>query len=319
MRFLKGDAANRTQEWQRRRDNFRTNAFKLIKEILELTTLPVPQELVNELRELVKEALHSIFFMAKIMNLSLNEIFAKKEVLLEELRQTYEQPFKHYSTQVPQRHPMSCVLDMIVRVSGERNENIIKQRLQQINSRLTRDRNEKFLISTTMCVSQNTEIPDSVRYYGVSMSTSGGRLRDIMIAASCCVYWDSHVANAVMTYYPNKKKMHDFDGTFILPKKVRCQAFSITDPLGEKPPCKSCKNLFGFRTTEFAYGNCAEVESVSNLFKNEREIKEQSQLLRPNTNTAENRQKVRKSTLEKLKSIVGFTWTYMFYPDLRYT
>ncbi|XP_055368789.1 uncharacterized protein LOC129604825 [Betta splendens] len=264
------------------------------------------------------QALHSIFFMAKIEDFTLNEIFAEKEVLLKELEQTYEEPFQLYSTHVPQRHPMSCVLDMIVRVSGERNENLIKQRLQQINSQLTRDRNEKFLISTTMCVSYKTG-PDSVRYYGVSMSTCRGRLRDIMIAASCCVYWDSHVADAVMTYYPNNKKRDDFDGTIILPKKVRCQAFSITDTRGGKPPCKQCKNLFGLSTTEFAYGNCAEVESVSNLFKNEREIKDQS-ILRSINYPNNIKEMVRERTLEKLEQLLPrrFIWNNMFYPNIEY-
>ncbi|XP_073318907.1 uncharacterized protein [Pagrus major] len=61
---------------------------------------------------------------------------------------------------------------------------------------------------------------DSVRYYGVSMSTSGRNPGRIIVAVCCLSTWDSHVADAVMTYYPSKKRKKPyFDGTIRLPEQ----------------------------------------------------------------------------------------------------
>ncbi|KAK2830129.1 hypothetical protein Q5P01_018060 [Channa striata] len=109
---------------------------------------------------------------------------------------------------------------MIVHLNGENNETEVRTKLQTLNHQLSRGRKGKHLISSTMCVSQNTGIKDSLRYYGVSMSTSGAIAGQIMVAASCLNYWDNYVADAVMTYYINNMKNKDFDGTITVPEII---------------------------------------------------------------------------------------------------
>ncbi|KAF3707675.1 hypothetical protein EXN66_Car000848 [Channa argus] len=164
---------------------------------------------------------------------------------------------------------------MIVHLKGEQNEEVIKENLRAFknNPRLGKG---KHLLSSTVCVSHTQ---NGKRYYGVSMSANGKKPVKIIIAASCLSYWDNDVAGAVMTYYPDKTKNKSFDGTITLPPYVSCQAFTISTG-DRKDPCKSCKDLFGLSSEEnkeWSYGNCAEAESLSNLFKNEPTVKEQLQ------------------------------------------
>ncbi len=196
---------------------------------------------------------------------------------------------------------------------GQKDEDKIKQTLQKLILKLKEDEATD-LVSSAVCVSQ---IPNSVRYYGVSMSTSGPVPGRIMVAASCLSSWDSYVAGAVMTYYPKKEKKPYFDGTIKLPEQVRCQAFSLSD--GKKmPPCRSCGNLFGLTTSEkkeWPYGNCAEAESVSNLLKNEEGVKEQARPTSPSC-TAENRKRAEESVFKELNGFLNmlkFKWDKQFY------
>lgn len=137
------------------------------------------------------------------------------------------------------------------------------------------------------------------------MSTSRCNPGRILIAASCFSYWDDYVAGAVMTYYPEKVKKSYFDGTIKLPDSVTCNAFNIKN--GEHMnPCRSCGNLYGLKTSEtkqWAYGHCAEAESVSNLLKNEEQVKNQA---RPtsHTFTPENRKKAEDDALKNLKGML---------------
>lgn len=236
--------------------------------------------------------------------------------MLNTLKGRYPEPFNRYSSQLPKRSPISCVLDMIVLLTGQKNENEIKQKLQELICQLKKDEATD-LVSNTICVSQRDESQTSVRYYGVSMSTSGPNPGRIIVAAACLSNWDSYVAGAVMTYNSKKEKKEYFDGTITLPKSVRCQAFSLSD--GEPmPPCRSCGNLFGLKTSEkkeWAYGNCAEVESLSNLLKNEKEVREQVQT-KPDMCTDDKRERARQSVIKELTDclrMLRFKWDKNFY------
>ena len=149
------------------------------------------------------------------------------------------------------------------------------------------------------------------------MSTIGPNPGKTLIAASCFSSWDSYVAGAVMTYYPNKVKRENFDGTIILPEHVRCQAFNLLEER-DKTPCRSCGNLFGLTTNEIKesdYGNCAEAESVSNLLTNVVEIREQARP-KAETCTEENRQLAAESIRKELEgflSTMQFSWEGKFY------
>ncbi|XP_022603192.1 uncharacterized protein LOC111223364 [Seriola dumerili] len=305
------------EEFEESDNVFRTNSLIIIEEMLKLSN-HTPEDSTM----LVDEILHSIFFLGGINKPSYSpeDIMSDRE-MLNGLRELYPNPFLHYSSQLPERSPFSCVLDMIVRLIGQENENQIIERLQDIIRRMSRGRGQN-LISFTICVSQKTEGPASERYYGVSMSTSGRLLGKIMVAASCLSAWDRHVADAVMTYYPGKKtKKSYFDGTIQLPESVRCQAFSLSTG-DEMPPCRSCGNLFGLGTDEeekWPCGNCAEVESLSNLLKKENEVKRQVQPT-SQTWTDENRQTAIDNVRKHLKCYLrteGFDWDQNFYTPQR--
>ncbi|XP_044191828.1 uncharacterized protein LOC122969878 [Thunnus albacares] len=296
----------RLDEFLRSQEGFRTNAFNIIMKML------VWWKKTAGSRQFVDELLHSIFFLGKINIPPYPPEMIFPDEMLNALKKEYPQPFLLYSTHLPRRSPFSCVLDMIVLQKGQENENQIIQSLKALIKTLK----PKFLVPSTICVSQKSV--NAVRYYGVSMSTSGANPGKIMIAASCCNFWDDYVAGAVMTYYPKKVKNSYFDGTIKLPEYVRCEAFSLCKE-ERMPPCRSCGNLFGLRTTdtkEWAYGNCAEAESVSNLLKNEKNVKVQA---RPTsvTCTEENRQGAKISVLKELKRVLCMVkfekWDNHFY------
>ncbi|XP_035849165.1 uncharacterized protein LOC116041278 isoform X2 [Sander lucioperca] len=306
-------------------DPFRSNAFTLIEEMLDLSYPPSKYT-----AGLMDEILHSIFFLGKINKppFSPEDILSDDE-MLNALKGRYPQPFELYSSQLPRRSPFSCVLDMIVHLTretrqGERQEEEIEREiikwLQDLIRPLkeSKKRNKKKpLVSSTICVSHSTETQNAVRYYGVSMSTIGPNPGKILIAASCFSSWDSSVAGAVMTYYPNKVKREYFDGTIILPEHVRCQAFNLFENR-VMPPCRSCRNLFGLTTNEnneWPYGNCAEAESVSNLLRHVEEVREQA-APSSETCTEENRQKAAECVRKELEGFVRterFKWKGQFY------
>ncbi|CAK6961018.1 uncharacterized protein LOC128374218 [Scomber scombrus] len=284
----------RREEFLKSQEAFRRNAFKIIKKMLDWCNMTAGS------KKFVDEILHSIFSLGKINNPQFlpEMIFADDKQILENLKKTYPKPFELYSTQLPRRSPFSCVMDMIVLQKGQKNENQILQSLRDFIKELE----PKFLVSSTICISQKSNNPNLERYYGVSMSTFGRNPGKIVIAASCCSIWEDYVAGAVMTYYPKKEKNPDFDGTIKLPKDVRCQAFSLCKE-ESMSPCKSCANLFGLQTTDnkqWPYGNCAEAESVSNLLKKENDVKEKAQPTSP-TCTETNRQKAKASVEKHLR------------------
>ncbi|KAM4540049.1 uncharacterized protein PAE49_020756 [Odontesthes bonariensis] len=290
---------------------FRRNAFQIIIEMVELS---------NQTREdtsvLVDEILHSIFFLGEINRpkFSPKRLLDDNEEIYDHLRDRYPQPFSLYSSQIPRRSPFSCVLDMIVQVVGQENEDEIKLKLQTLSHQLMQNAELQILVSSTICISR-INIPGSKRYYGVSMSTKGRPAGQIMVAASSFSYWDDYVADAVMTYCPKKTKKPYFDGTFQLHAEVSCQAYNIRKGI-EMDPCRSCGNLFGLQSPEkekhWPYGNCAEVESVSNLLKNENRVRENVQP-RPEENRQRAKDEVSKHLKNLLKNQVQFNWDGVFY------
>ncbi|XP_031163692.1 uncharacterized protein LOC116055797 [Sander lucioperca] len=303
----------RREEFLVEGESFRQNAFLIINEM-------VAMERQRPNRVLVDEVLHSIFFLGKINTppYSPERILSDAD-LIREFKIRFPLPFEKCSSQVPRRSPFSCVLDMVVDLTGQVNEGAIRQKLQQLVGELRGDINKKPLVSKTICVSQSNP-PGSVRYYGVSMSTDGAVPKKILIGASCLSKWERYVADAVMTYYPEPNtrpfvKKTYFDGTIKVPENVRCETFDLYDG-GLKPPCKSCGELFGLATTEtrgFIHGNCAEAESLSKLFKGDEAVR--GQVPAP---TGGDRERAITSIHDALKRFVrafqGFSqWTDSFY------
>ncbi|XP_062414462.1 uncharacterized protein LOC119219476 [Pungitius pungitius] len=300
----------RQEDFLETQDPFRTNAFKLISKMIELIN-----EAPGDTTHLLDEMLHSIFFVGKVNEptFSPESILMDKD-LLRRLRDLFPRAFELFSSHLPRRSPFSCVLDMIVHLNGPSNEEEILSGLRNLIIGLDLG-DSRELISSTICVSYITD-PD--KFYGVSIAaptaaTSGKfNPRRCVISASCLYYWDECVAGAVLTYYPDNKMKPDYDGTIQLPQGVRCQAFSLKENR-ETPACKSCRNLFGLRSNSedvSVYGNCAEAESLSNLFRNEPEIKERA---RPTSAkySDEKRDTCRKNISKYLKNCLKdkkFTW-----------
>ncbi|XP_065325968.1 uncharacterized protein LOC135932409 [Pelmatolapia mariae] len=297
---------NRREEFLKTQQGFRENAYKIIMKMDDWSNMAPGS------KHLVDEILHSIFFLGKINSIpfSPEEIISDGDIL-KALKEKYPRPFQFYLTQLPRRSPFSCVLDMIVLLKHPENEEQIKQSLQE----LIRELAPQFLVSSIICISQKSKTDqNSKRYYGVSMSTNGRNPRTVVIGASCLSNWDEYVSGAVMTYYPKKKNY--FDGTIEVPGNIRCEAFSLSR--GEQmSPCRSCHNLFGLNTEEtkeWPYGNCAEPESLSNLLKNEKEVKNGTTV---HDRSAENRQRAEKEVRKDLQAVLRMihfnTWSGEFY------
>ncbi|XP_075931382.1 uncharacterized protein LOC142931370 [Anarhichas minor] len=305
---------SREEEFLIDQEPFRSNALLLINKMLDLN---------NQVRHeaLVDEILHSIFFFGKLRKPSVSpESILSHDEMFNDLKRRFPEPFKLYSSQLPRRSPFSCVLDMIVLLLGRQKETDIIGRLRKLIEDLKPDESRD-LVPSTICVSNKTDNKDQVKYYGVSMSAPGHYPRRFMIAASCLSSWDRYVAGAVMTYFPKNKKKPDFDGTIKLPQHVRCQAFDLLHEK-DKPPCRSCANMFGLETDEkkeWVYGNCAEVESLSNLFKNEVDVKDQARPKPSKMYSDEKRERVENVVMADLRNLLkdkkwNFTWNDEFYP-----
>ncbi|KAF1386323.1 hypothetical protein PFLUV_G00093560 [Perca fluviatilis] len=270
----------RQEELLQQAESFRYNAHTMINDMELMST--------RNTSWLVDEVLHSIFFLGKINKppFTPKQILSDDVEVISHFKNKYPRPFDLYSSKeprsipVPRRGPFSCFLDMVVHLTGQDNKEEIIQELQQFIGTLKGSVNEKPLVSRTICVSQSRS-PGSVRYYGVSMSANAARRKKVLIGASCLRKWDSYVADAVMTFYPERgtegfaRKTY-FDGTIQVPEQhVRCETFDLYN--GEvKPPCKSCHELFGLTGHTGRvnpYGNCAEAESLSNLFQGDKAVR----------------------------------------------
>ncbi|XP_068603718.1 uncharacterized protein [Brachionichthys hirsutus] len=299
-------AMTREEEFLENKDFFRRNAFLVIKKIVGMAP-EQPSMLVDEI-------LHIIFFLGEINRPK----YSPQDIVIEQdlmniLKGRYPKPFKCYPTQIPRRSPISCVLDMTVYLTGQEKESEIIADLQKLIHDLRKDQATD-LVCSTICVSQ---LNQSERHYGVSFSTAGRDPGRIVTGADCLSGWELYVAGAVMTYYPKKEKKAYFDGTIKIPGDVRCQAFNLSDG-NPMAACRSCANLFGLTTSEkkeWPYGNCAEVESLSNLLKKEKELEEK---VRPTseTYTDENRKKAADSAMKEVTDslrMLHFKWDKNFY------
>ncbi|XP_023835192.1 uncharacterized protein [Salvelinus sp. IW2-2015] len=217
-------------------------------------------------REYVDEMLHSIFFLGWIHSPKYTPEMILGDHLSEMMKKIFPQPFESYTRKLPKRTPFSCVLDMVVSWFGPDQKSEIWQKLRDIANVMS---GKHRFTSSTICISES-----GGRYYGASMSCTGKKEGQIMIAVSCLCTWHYGVSNAVMTYKPDKNKRKNFDGTMKLQEYVKCQASNVKS--GEEiPPCKSCGNLFGLEKPSnqmWPYGNCAEAESLSKLLYGEEEI-----------------------------------------------
>lgn len=214
---------------------------------------------------------------------------------------------------------MIPVSSQVVHLEGPEKEDAIRKTMCELTCELMKKASQKVLYSTTICVSHGNN-KDSVKHYGASMSTTGRPAGQILVAASCLSFWDEYVADAVMSNCLKKKMKEEcFDVTIQFPANVKCRAFNVRR--GEAiNPCLSCKNMFGLDSAEkreWPYGNCAEVESLSNLLREE-EVKDAVQ--RIGNWTDENRGRARdyvwKHLLGVLKN-VGFAWDGRFYTPQR--
>ncbi|XP_039663579.1 uncharacterized protein LOC120563473 [Perca fluviatilis] len=296
---------------------FRQNTFLIIDKMVEL-------EWRRPTTGLVDEVLHSIFFLGKINTLPFSpQDILSDDLLLNTFKDQYPRPFDLYSSEVPRRSPFSCVLDMFVNEHGRNNEGAIRQQLKDFIRTLRGDNKKKPLVSTAICVSQSNP-PGSDRYYGVSISANSPLARKILIGASCLRNWERYVPDAVMTFYPGVNENKYFDGTIRVPENVRCETFDLYDG-SLKPPCKACRELFGLTggATEdinknVPHGNCAEAESLSNLFRRETTVRDQAKP-RSEKYTEVNRSKAEESVRKMLQIFLSSPNVFTRWRDGFYT
>ncbi|XP_032437452.1 uncharacterized protein LOC116731730 [Xiphophorus hellerii] len=297
------------------RAEFKRNAFLLINEMVEMASHN------QDTSQLVDEILHSIFFLGEINRpkISPREIFDADVDMVDDLQKKYPEPFTRYSSRLPRRSPFSCVLDMVVHLKGQEHEDDIRETLQKLVQELKprRRRRKPMLCSSSICISAGKRT-NSVRHYGVSMSTTDSNSK-IMIAASCLSFWEAHVAHAVSScYYPVENSTADFDVTIQL-SDVICKAFDLISR-GEKSPCLFCRNMFGLtsdtqdlQTPKWPYGNCAEAESLSNLLR-----EEEVRIQRNGNWTEENQERVKngvRNELGRQLNHLHFEWDNQFYKE----
>ncbi|XP_036069651.1 uncharacterized protein LOC112137734 [Oryzias melastigma] len=293
---------------------FRRNAFILITTMVDLSN-QTPQDTSM----LVEEVLHTLFFLGVINcpPFSPRSLLDDDDEILDYLKIEYPLPFQLYLTQLPRRSPFSCLLDMVVSLYGQENEDQIKDKLKIIVHQMKEGTNLQILFSSTICISRINS--SSRRYYGVSMSTKGRPAGEILVASSCFSFWHRLVSDAVMTYYPDKQKKSYFSRNIKIPTDIKCEAFNISEgrPMD---PCTSCSDLFGLDTNEcrrWAHGSCAEVESLSNLFKGEQLVMEG---LGPDENEQEDRLRAERRVINHLKNQLkifkDFNWDGKFYSNL---
>ncbi|XP_041095149.1 uncharacterized protein LOC121307095 isoform X3 [Polyodon spathula] len=194
---------------------------------------------------------------------------------------------------------------------GSTNSEAILNHLSQINTNLqdgNQAHNDYTLAATviTECYSNRQGC-----FYGASLSCSGKVEIKIMIALSCIQTWNDAVAHAVW----NAEKK----GYIKFPPKVNCTAYKInpeSDFYDSIPPCSNCNTIFKDVTFKppfssekhserFAFGNCAETESLSHLLDADKNVRIETIAYIDTEEVIVDRASIRKEAKEKAKKLLG--------------
>lgn len=213
---------------------------------------------------LVDEMVHSILFSGHILQLKIepDEMFADDVVRM--LFDKFTNATEGFKNKLPRRTPFSCLLELIVNIKGKENPDLVKTELSAIIHTLNCNAANQ-LIGSALCISHSEEFKQ-IFSYGVSIPKAEKPYKEIWIALSCVHTWHPHVSYAVMKCSRGETRRETFPSL-----RSSCTTYDVKT-LTEKPPCRSCCDLFSFEPVnhnlrENIYGNCAEVEAISKLLR----------------------------------------------------
>ncbi|XP_041095148.1 uncharacterized protein LOC121307095 isoform X2 [Polyodon spathula] len=262
-------------------------------------------------KELMAEVLHCIFFLGHIYKNPVRpeDFFIGENMDL--FKKHFPRVFQQYNSHLPTRTPFSILLDLVSKNEGSTNSEAILNHLSQINTNLqdgNQAHNDYTLAATviTECYSNRQGC-----FYGASLSCSGKVEIKIMIALSCIQTWNDAVAHAVW----NAEKK----GYIKFPPKVNCTAYKInpeSDFYDSIPPCSNCNTIFKDVTFKppfssekhserFAFGNCAETESLSHLLDADKNVRIETIAYIDTEEVIVDRASIRKEAKEKAKKLLG--------------
>ncbi|XP_061426774.1 uncharacterized protein LOC133354164 [Lethenteron reissneri] len=227
----------------------------------------------NEIYTYLDEARHAILFLGQINK----PIVEPEEMSFGKFQSGNPDAFR---THVPRTTPYSILLEMVVRAEGPHNSDAIKKTLEVFAESILKQNKKMYFYATVVSKSDFNDIDHKGNpkkatpepYWGASLSCSGRKVSQIMLALNCLFNWHEKIAEAVTFAQNNTEK----GGILEFPRIVTSEAYKHEDfTLIAHPPCSKCVQVFAsctFKPTveipknaTWEFGNCAENESISKL------------------------------------------------------
>ncbi|MGH0124638.1 UNVERIFIED_CONTAM: hypothetical protein FKN15_057782 [Acipenser sinensis] len=263
-------------------------------------------------KEVMTEVLHCIFFLGHIYKNPVPPMdFFTTEENIQEYKELFPRAFQQHASHLPTRTPFSILLDLVSK--GFTNSKAILNHLAQIKKALQDDdQAENNYTLTATVITECYSGQGQERFYGASLSCSGGVETRIMIALSCIQTWNDAVAHAVWNAEKRKSYIR-------FPKDVFCTAYKI-DPKSASyvmiAPCSKCNTIFTdvkFKPTfsgerdskRFRFGNCAETESLSHLLDAKENVRNETRAYLDEKEVTVDRASIIKDAKLKAKELLG--------------
>ncbi|XP_068120508.1 uncharacterized protein [Hyperolius riggenbachi] len=257
----------------------------------------------------MQRLLHSIFFFGHINNprVKPEEFFHEKS--LNVYRNRFQEVFDIYKTHLPRQSPFSILLEYMTTADDAKKPEPLKQNLKDINNSLLRNNNENETVANDFSASviaysraRDPSISnDTDWYYGASISYKDKVPRKIMISISSLYIWDKAISYIV--------RCGDNGRGLTFPNNVQCCACRFNGKECDYeviPPCRKCDRMFNVqyelkyqKTSDkqtWPYGNCAEAESLSNLLRRNKHV-------RNDVKEGGNRETIERDIIESLSDL----------------
>ncbi|XP_073462843.1 uncharacterized protein [Aquarana catesbeiana] len=240
----------------------------------------------DDVFQYLQRVYHAIFFFGHINNPQVNPKDFFPADAWNTIQNVFQRPLAEYNTHLPSQTPYSILLEYITKIHGGRKESILEE-LEKRNKEFLVNfyKDEKnqlqprnFALSATVISHSCVNKPNSANTYGSSIAYKGTVPRQIMIAISALLVWDK-----VISYEVRCKE----SGRGIqFPNDVCCDSYKFkTSNNKYKPvcPCTKCyesyivkfdpKFVKTDKQEDWPHGNCAETESLSNLLRDNEDIR----------------------------------------------
>ncbi|XP_068120150.1 uncharacterized protein [Hyperolius riggenbachi] len=235
----------------------------------------------------MQRLLHSIFFFGQIYEPQIKpEEFIHDECSLKVYKNKFQEVFEKCQTHLACQSPYSILLEYMTTADDAKKPEPLKQNLKDINNSLLRNNKENESVANDFSASviayscaRDTSISnDTDWYYGASISYKDSVPRNIIISTSSLFVWDKAISYIVCC--------GDNGRGLTFPNNVQCCAYRFNGKEWDYeliPPCIKCDKMFNVQyeleykeTTDkqtWPYGNCAEVESLSNLLRSNENLR----------------------------------------------